>query len=1405
MRSRRPLHAVHRRIAAAATLVLAAGSVGTVGSVAHADPTPEETTTTDAPAADAPATDAPTADAPATEVPAVDEVEPAAVAPRTVATAADPGTLPEGSPDTSAEPGSVVGGHGYLDLTMGGAAVVTEQTETIIGPGVILTEWERLEPGGWQRGAVLDIDLSHEAVSMDYLYTGDVADTGTLTELTEASEGVAAAVNGDFFDINDSGAPIGIAIDEEDGLIKSSDGGTSALLINKDNVASITEAITEGSVTAGEEVLTLGGVNPLAIETDEVALFTEHWGEHQRLTRNADAAESGIEVWIDAHGTVLKSQAVGAERIPEGQRVIAARPGPAADVLATLAEGTAVQVDYSVLTDLANPVVGLGSGAYLVQDGTALVSSDPNAHPRTAAGVNEAGSRLLLAVVDGRSADSRGMTLTELGALMQQLGSHTAINMDGGGSTTLTAREPGDEDPTVRNDPSDGRERSDANGIGIGIAPGSGEIVEFQVRPGTSADAATRVFPGLSRSLIARGVDENLTAVEGEPETWTTSDQALATVDGEGRVTGIARGDVDVTAATGDGADQVSGTARIEVLGDLVRLTGSSLTVSLEDSSRTGTLSLTGYDADGYAAPIDVTDIEVEAAEGFTVSTLDDHTLEISADIDSGSTVMTLRVGDAQLQVPVTVGSSTTPITDLADAADWTFAQDRASGSIAVTEDPEGDPAIELTHDFTLSTGTRGSYAVAPGGGLAIEGQPTAITMQIRGDGTGAWPRLQMRAGDGTTIQVNASSPQYVTFEGWQTVTFSIPAGTAYPLTLQRVRFMETGSGDQYQGSVAFSDLVAHGAPEVDLPTGTIYHDPAVSPAGAVDDKPLRIAVVSDLQFVAENPDSAQVEAARSAFREIVAEAPDRIIILGDLVDEGEVEDIALAEQIIAEELTPSGIPWQYVPGNHEAMLAEDLAPWQETFGDLYTVTDVDGTRIITLNSAPYIISHMPEQVQFLREQLDGAIADESITGVVLAMHHPTRDAILDQSQLRDPQDVALVEDWMAEVQAAGKSTLVLGAGTGAFDVYQVDGVTHVVNGNAGKSPNSTPDRGGFSGWTMIGIDPAQGLWEHTQDSWLDVEINPFTEDIKILGPWALSSGQVAQLHAYALQDSRSVPLNWPVSSRWYGADGVFAGDPADAAGSDLLALDTATGTVTVLDRAIQDGKVVPLTDDLELTGAFRSQRVTVTATANDITKQRVLQVTLPVAAAPPVQSPFSDVAVGQEHAEAIFWAHESGISTGWADGTFRPLQPVNRDAMAAFLYRMAGSPEVVLPESSPFSDVREGQEHYEAIVWAHQEGITTGWSDGTFRPVEPIARDAMAAFLFRYAGEPEVTDPVEDPFSDVDAGSLYAAEIAWMKDSGITTGWADGTYRPLQPVNRDAMAAFLYRVDVEAGIDYQG
>ncbi|PMC76957.1 S-layer homology domain-containing protein [Brachybacterium sp. UMB0905] len=185
--------------------------------------------------------------------------------------------------------------------------------------------------------------------------------------------------------------------------------------------------------------------------------------------------------------------------------------------------------------------------------------------------------------------------------------------------------------------------------------------------------------------------------------------------------------------------------------------------------------------------------------------------------------------------------------------------------------------------------------------------------------------------------------------------------------------------------------------------------------------------------------------------------------------------------------------------------------------------------------------------------------------------------------------------------------------------------------------------------------------------------------------------------------------------------------------------------------------------------------------------------------------SPFVDVDPSDEHFEAMLWAYDSGVARGWADGTYRPLTAVNRDAMAAFLHRLAGEPAVTLPKTSPFSDVAPSAEHYAAIIWAHQEGITTGWSDGTFRPTAPIARDAMAAFVYRFAGSPDAAAPDVDPFTDVSKTSKFAKEIAWMKAEGIAEGWSDGTYRPLQDVKRDAMAAFLYRLQVENGIEYAG
>lgn len=172
----------------------------------------------------------------------------------------------------------------------------------------------------------------------------------------------------------------------------------------------------------------------------------------------------------------------------------------------------------------------------------------------------------------------------------------------------------------------------------------------------------------------------------------------------------------------------------------------------------------------------------------------------------------------------------------------------------------------------------------------------------------------------------------------------------------------------------------------------------------------------------------------------------------------------------------------------------------------------------------------------------------------------------------------------------------------------------------------------------------------------------------------------------------------------------------------------------------------------------------------------------------------FKDVSTKTAHAEHIKWMKDQKITTGWKDGTFRPHQAVDRNAMIAFLYRMEGSPKVKLPAKSPFKDVKPTDPFYKEIVWAYQNGISTGWGDGTFRPNESIRRDAMAAFLYRLDGKPAVKLPAKASFKDVSKSRQFYKEIEWMKKEGITTGWSDGTFRPNDNTNRDAMAAFLHR-----------
>lgn len=185
------------------------------------------------------------------------------------------------------------------------------------------------------------------------------------------------------------------------------------------------------------------------------------------------------------------------------------------------------------------------------------------------------------------------------------------------------------------------------------------------------------------------------------------------------------------------------------------------------------------------------------------------------------------------------------------------------------------------------------------------------------------------------------------------------------------------------------------------------------------------------------------------------------------------------------------------------------------------------------------------------------------------------------------------------------------------------------------------------------------------------------------------------------------------------------------------------------------------------------------------------------VADKPKYDTRFRDVPKTHTFYKEIEWLAVKGITSGYkdADGfwSYRPGSPVTREQLATFLYRYTNQ--------RGFKDVSKSHPRFAEITWmAGGTKLSTGFDDGTFRPDAVLTRDTLAAFLYRLAGSPKFDLPNEPTFTDVDSKTTFHKEIEWMVSKGITTGYVerDGskTFRPTAPVLREQFAAFLYRYD---------
>ncbi|MCJ0874793.1 phosphodiester glycosidase family protein [Streptomyces sp. AP-93] len=744
--------------------------------------------------------------------------------------------------------------------------IETARTARQIAPGVRLESYDRLEAGRWLRIDELDVQLAGpgkgpgpgpgagggagavagagaaSGVRVEYLGGRGAATLADSAARHPAGPGrrVVAAVNGDFFDIRGTGAPLGPGIGAGRLLHAASPGAGQAVGFGADGRGRVLRLALDGSVTLpGGRVRPLAGFNTARPPAEGFAVYTAAWPA-------AGLPASGPAVELrDGRVTAVRAavrRPARRERPAPGTTLLVAAGATAAPELAALRPGDAVAVAARPVASGGGPLpanaVG-GREALVVAGVPQNHDGEPNnaAAPRTAVGFSGDGRRARLVTVDGRQRDSGGLTLTALGRLMHRLGAHEALNLDGGGSSTLLAALTGETALTVENSPSDGRQRPVPNGLVLTAPAGSGRAAGYRIEP---VGGAARAFPGLTRTLRATPHDAHLGPVpaRGAAPGWSLPEGG-GRIDPAGGLRASAPGPVQVRAELG----AARGALRVDVLGAVTRVRAVPDRIGLAEEGERARFVLTGYDAQGAAAVVEPRDVELDF----------DRSRWSVADDGRGGFTVTARVPGAAgplratvrgtassvaaAELALGVGLSDRPLADLEDAARWT-GPGTAPGA--------GRPGRGLALAPPAGGGTAAATPPRP---LQVPELARSLSLWVNGDGSGARPAVELADGDGAAAVLRGPA---VDWTGWRQISLPLPATAERPFSVTRLSATAPGAtrAGARVGATAepaaprlLLDTLAARTPPTGVVRTPTAPDPIVATAARVDARPWRFAV----------------------------------------------------------------------------------------------------------------------------------------------------------------------------------------------------------------------------------------------------------------------------------------------------------------------------------------------------------------------------------------------------------------------------------------------------------------------------------------------------------------------------------------------------------------------------------
>lgn len=498
--------------------------------------------------------------------------------------------------------------------TQSGIGSVSYESSQQIAPGTSYMHivGTNTAAGGIVSAHVIGADVASGKVK-PYVYNGLVRKTYTLSSMASiiANEGykVVAGVNGDIFDMS-SGTPKGAVI--HDGILITGGYQSEYLLtFDKEGNAAVSKQPINYKISCVRTVEGIaqtvntdicyfnvphGGGNALHLFNTryasstktsgtcaEAILTIKDTGTDTNTSSNSNTKSSRGDLRI---GGTIKAEVTSVNAatcntpIKENQLVLSANNKSAwYGMVSNLVVGTEVTIKVSTDADSPLNKADEAMGIYnLMALNGKVLTTNKTLNPRTCIGIKENGETVLF-VVDGRqSSVSKGMNAVDVTSYLMSLGCVTVVNMDGGGSTTMVARdEPGkNNSAVVVNSPSDGMLRSIANAL----------FFVYTTQAGTAATQIavypenTLVVPGMSVQLSSYGMNELYEKAELPGSVTYSVDADKGSVNSSGVFTSSenASGPVTVTASCGE---NITGSTIVTVIRDFTfTLNKSSLTLS---------------------------------------------------------------------------------------------------------------------------------------------------------------------------------------------------------------------------------------------------------------------------------------------------------------------------------------------------------------------------------------------------------------------------------------------------------------------------------------------------------------------------------------------------------------------------------------------------------------------------------------------------------------------------------------------------------------------------------------------------------------------------------------------------------------------------------------------------------